>query len=99
LHEVTPSEQRAAIVSFDSLIGNAGGILGQTGLGYLSQAGSIASGYLVGGLATVIVAPVLLALRNRNERADRILGQAGKGSACAAQGIPAISGVDTITSD
>ncbi len=97
LHEVTPSEQRAAIVSFDSMIGNSGGILGQTGLGYLSQMSSIASGYVIGGLATIGVLPILLSLRSLGEPADRIVGVAGKQSACAAQGIPSISSVDTVT--
>ena len=98
LHELIPSEQRAAIVSFDSMIGNSGGILGQTGLGYLSQVSSIASGYVAGGMATVVVLPILIALRRLGEPADWIVGEAGKQSACAAQGIPSISGVDTVTS-
>ena len=97
LHEVIPSEQRAAIVSFDSMAGNSGGVLGQTGLGYLSQASSIAAGYVVGGLATTIALPILFALRRLREPADRIEGQAGKQSACAAQGIPSISSLDTVT--
>ena len=97
LHQLTPSEQRAAIVSFDSMIGNGGGILGQTGLGYISQVGSIASGYVIGGLVTVVVLPLLLALRRLGEPADRIVGEAGKQSACAAQGIPSISAVETVT--
>jgi MFS family permease len=98
LHALTPSEQRAAIVSFDSMVGNSGGILGQTGLGYLSQVSSIATGYVVGGLATVLVLPLQFALRRLNERADWIIGEAGKQSACAAQGIPSISSVDTVAS-
>ena len=98
LHALTPSEQRAAIVSFDAMIGNSGGILGQTGLGYLSQMTSIATGYVAGGLASVIVLPLLLRLRILSEPADQIVGKAGKQSACAAQGIPAISNVDTIAS-
>jgi MFS family permease len=97
LHEVAPSEQRAAIVSFDSMFANSGGILGQAGLGYLSQARSIAFGYVVGGLATVLVLPLLLGLRRLHEHADRIIGETGRQSACAAQGIPSISSVDTVT--
>jgi MFS family permease len=98
LHELAPSEQRAAIVSFDSMIGNSGGILGQAGLGYLSQVSSIPLGYVSGGLATGIVLPILAALRRLDEPADRIAGRAGKQSPCAAQGIPSISNVDTVTS-
>lgn len=98
LHKLAPSEQRAAIVSFDSMIGNSGGILGQTGLGYLSEKTSIATGYVVGGVATLLVLPILFALRRLDEPADRIVGEAGKQSACAAQGIPSISSVETVAS-
>jgi MFS family permease len=96
LHSLIPSEQRAAIISFDSLIGNSGGILSQTGLGYLSQVTSIAMGYVAGGLATALAVPLLVALRRLNEPADQIVGEAGRQSACAAQGIPSISNVETV---
>lgn len=98
LHQLVPSEQRAAIVSFDSMVGNGGGILGQTGLGYLSQVTSIATGYVIGGAATGLVLPLLLALRRLGRTADSIGGQAEAGaeSPCAGQGIPAISSVDTV---
>lgn len=99
LHQETPSEQRAAILSFDSMIGNSGGILGQAGLGYLSQVSSIATGYVTGGLATIAAVPLLFGLRRLNRPADQIKGEAGKDSACAAQGIPPISSVDTSTPD
>jgi MFS family permease len=98
LHQNIPSEQRAAIVSFDSMVGNSGGILGQVGLGYISQVTSIAAGYVIGGLATAGVAPILLALRRLGEPADLIVGRAGKLSPCAAQGIPSTSSVETTTS-
>ena len=52
LHELTPSKQRATVISFDALVASAGSVGGQTGLGYLSQVRSIADGYVVGGLVT-----------------------------------------------
>jgi MFS family permease len=55
LHQVTPSEQRAAIVSLDSMAGGAGGVLAQTSLGYLSQVSSIPSGYVVGGVLRLMI--------------------------------------------
>ncbi len=95
LHQSIPSEQRATIVSFDSMVGSAGGVLGQSGLGYLSRARSIADGYVVGGLATLLALPVLAILRGLGDPADGFAGaKAGKRGACAAQGIPAISQVD-----
>jgi MFS family permease len=97
LHKLIPSEQRAAITSFDSMIANAGGSLGQTGLGYVSQMSSIAGGYVLGGLTLAAALPVLVALRRLGQSADWLLGEAGKPGACAAQGIPAISSVDTVS--
>jgi MFS family permease len=97
IHQVIPSEQRAAIVSLDSMAGGAGGVLAQTSLGYLSQVSSIASGYVVGGLVQLLMIPLLFRLRGLGEPADLIIGRAGKENACAAQGIPAISGLDSTT--
>lgn len=95
LHQLIPSEQRATVVSFDSMMGSAGGILGQTGLGYFSQARSIGGGYVIGGLATLLALPVLGALRQLGGRADTIVGMAGRPGACAAQGLPSVAAVDT----
>ncbi len=95
LHQAIPSAQRATVISFDSMMGNAGGILGQTGLGTLSRARSIADGYVVGGFATVMALPVLAILRRLGDRADGFAGRkAGILGTCGAQGIPAISQVD-----
>ncbi len=95
LHQAIPSRQRATVISFDSMMGNAGGILGQTGLGTLSRARSIADGYVVGGFAMVLALPVLAILRRLGDRADGFAGRkAGILGACGAQGIPAISQVD-----
>jgi MFS family permease len=97
IHEVVPSGQRASVISFDSMIGNTGGVLGQSGLGYLSRARSIAEGYVAGGLATVLVFPLVVILRSLGERPDIIVGKrAGRRGPCAAQGLPQIAQVDTI---
>jgi MFS family permease len=95
LHQLVSSEQRATVVSFDSLVGSGGSVLGQTALGRLAQTQSIAAGYVVGGLTSVLVWPVVVLLRRRNDEADVIVGTAGVQGACAAQGIPSVSGVDT----
>ena len=94
IHEVIPSDQRATIISLDSMVVSGGSILGQSGLGYLSQVGSIASGYVWGGLSTVTALPFIWMLRRMGEPADNIAGKAGKESACAAQGLPEVSGVN-----
>lgn len=96
LHEVVPSSERATVVSFASLVGSAGGIGGQLGLGYISRAQSVATGYVTGGLTMLLALPPLLLLRGMGERADVIVGRrAGKRAPCAAQGLPQVSSVDT----
>jgi len=95
MHQVIPSEQRASVISFYSMVGSSGGTLGQSGLGYLSRTRSIAEGYVAGGLFTLAALPVLVLLRKMNERADVIVGRkAGIRGHCAAQGVPEISQVD-----
>ncbi|RME72536.1 MAG: MFS transporter [Chloroflexi bacterium] len=94
IHQNVPSEQRASVISFDSLVSSGGSMFGQIGLGRLAQTQSIAAGYVVGGFTSLLVLPVIFILRRLNEPADIIVGRAGKQGACAAQGLPAISAVD-----
>jgi MFS family permease len=95
LHEVIPSEQRATVISFDSLVGSAGGVGGQLGLGHIGRAESVAAGYITGGTALFAILPALAVLRSLRERADIIIGRkAGRGAPCAAQGLPEVSAVD-----
>jgi len=72
IHQVIPSAQRATVISFESLVGSSGSVFGQIGLGRLSQVYSIAAGYVVGGLITVAVLPVVFKLRHLDEPADFI---------------------------
>jgi MFS family permease len=95
LHQVIPSEQRATVISFDSLVANGGGVLGQIGLGYVAQTRSIALGYVVGGLAALLALPVIILLRRLGEQTDIIIGTAGSKGGCAGQGLPEVSYVDT----
>jgi MFS family permease len=98
IHEMVPSGQRASVISFDSMIGNLGGVFGQAGLGYLSRARSIEEGYVAGGVATVFVLPILILLRSLGERTDFIVGKRAGGRApCAAQGLPQVSQIDATT--
>ena len=100
MHHVVPSTQRASVVSFDSMWGSAGGVVGQSGLGYLSRAQSIPSAYVVGGLLTVVALPLLMRLRALGEQADIMVGErAGTKAACAAQGLPEVSGVYAAATD
>ena len=49
LNGMIPSQQRATILSFDSLINNAGGIVAQPALGRVADVYSYRTSYLLGG--------------------------------------------------
>jgi MFS family permease len=70
MHQSIPSSERATIISLDSMVGSTGGIVGQTGLGWLSQSGGFGLGYLIGGLFTGLMLPLTLRLRSRHEAID-----------------------------
>ncbi len=95
LHQVIPSSERATVVSFDSMIGSGGSVLGQVGLGRLSDRQGLAAGYVTAGVVTAAALPILVALRRLAEPADAIVGASPK-AACAAQGLPEISALDTV---
>jgi MFS family permease len=97
-HHVLSADQRATVLSFDSMVSNAGGIAGQWGLGALGEARSIGSAFVVGGVATFAALPLLGRVRRLGGSADRFSGtSAGIESPCAAQGIPVVSTLATPT--
>ncbi len=96
LHQVVPTEQRATVVSFDSMVSNAGGVGGQLGLGALGEARSVGTAFVAGGLLTGVALPLLARLRRLGGPADVIVGdRGGVEGPCAGTGIPAVSSVET----
>jgi MFS family permease len=76
VHTVTASEHRATVLSFDSMIASSGGTVGQFGLGLLADARSLAFGYVVGGLGTLLALPLLGIVRRVGGPGDRFAGGA-----------------------
>ena len=68
MHQLIPKEQRATVISFDSLIGNGGGIIGQPSLGFISKTFSIGIGYITGSFMMLFALPFILKIRNQNDR-------------------------------
>jgi MFS family permease len=92
IHQLVPTERRATVISFDSMVSGAGGFGGQIGLGALGEARSVGGAFVVGGLATSLALPVLAAARRLGSPADRIPGRrAGVEFSCAAAGVPAVA--------
>ncbi len=96
LNQLIPSEERATVLSVDSMSGSVGGVVGQVGLGGIAGVASIGVGFVTGALVSLIALLPLGVLRRHDDTADLIVGTAGGPSAaCAAQGIPEIATVDT----
>lgn len=96
LHGRVAAAHRAAVLSFDSMFGNGGAVVGQAGLGWISRTRSIEDGYVWGGLFTLLALPIYWGIRNFGGSADVIIGnRASLTAPCAAQGIPEVAGLDT----
>jgi hypothetical protein len=89
LHAVIPTEQRATVLSLNSLAASAGSMGGQGGLGWLAASRSLGTGYVAGGIAAVFALPWILAMRRLGGDADRIKGTASRFAACESLAIPA----------
>ncbi len=94
IHHIIPTEQRASVLSVDSMISSAGGIGIQSSLGQVALNNSISTGYVIGGALTVVCLPLAWALRRTGGEADIIIGDAGHMGGQAAQGLPAVTTVD-----
>jgi MFS family permease len=95
VHEMVPSEQRATVVSFDSMISGAGGVVGQIGLGAVADRRGYSAGYIIGGAATLLAIPLVLLVRRRADNADYFAGtRPGAQGSCVPQGMPALSSVE-----
>lgn len=90
LHHVVPSDKRATVVSFDSMVAGGGSVVGQAGLGALSGRRGFSAGYIIGGAVTLTALPLLLLVRRRRDAADYYAGTEVEHS-CATPAIPAIS--------
>jgi MFS family permease len=95
LHQIIPTEQRATVISFDSMVSGGGGVVGQVGLGALGESRSVGSAFVVGGLATVAALPFIGAARRLGGPADEIVAaHAGAECASAGKGLPAVAQVE-----
>jgi MFS family permease len=74
LNGMIPSQQRATVLSFDSLMGSAGGVAIQPALGKSADVYSYANSYLIGGAIQVVAIPFLALSRRENAPSDVMVG-------------------------
>ena len=65
-----PSEQRATVLSFDALLGSAGGVVVQPALGRVADVWGYSTSYLVGAGIEAMAIPFLVLARRENAISD-----------------------------
>ena len=70
LNDMIPSKQRATVLSFDSLMGNTGGVIIQPVLGRTADISGYAASFLLGSLIQLVAVPFIVASRGQNTTAD-----------------------------
>ena len=70
LNGLIPSQQRATILSFDSMMGSGGGVVIQPVLGRSADVWGYPGSYLLGGAFTALALPFVLLSRRQNAPAD-----------------------------
>jgi MFS family permease len=70
LNDMIPSRQRATVLSFDSLMGNTGGIVIQPVLGKVADVYSYSTSLVVGAFIQLAAAPFVLKSRREGSPAD-----------------------------
>lgn len=70
LNDMIPSQQRATVLSFDSLMGSSGGVVVQPALGKAADAYSYSTSFVVGGLVQLLAVPFLVGSRRKRAPAD-----------------------------
>jgi len=74
LNGMIPSQQRATVLSFDSLMGSTGGVAIQPVLGRSADVWSYATSYVIGAAFQMLAVPFLWLSRRENDPSDVMVG-------------------------
>ncbi|MET0741004.1 MAG: MFS transporter [Candidatus Nanopelagicales bacterium] len=72
LNGLIPSQQRATILSFDSLMSSSGGVVAQPILGRAADVWSYPASYVLAGVINAFALPFIVLSRRANARADYV---------------------------
>jgi MFS family permease len=75
LNGMIPSQQRATVLSFDSLMGNTGGVVIQPVLGKSADVYSYSTSYVIGAAIEILAVPLLFLSRREKSPSDVMVGQ------------------------
>jgi MFS family permease len=76
LNGLIPSEQRATVLSFDSLMGSAGGVIAQPALGRVADVSGYGAAYIASAGIQALALPFILLARRENAVSDPIVHDA-----------------------
>jgi MFS family permease len=85
INGLIPTSQRATVLSFDSLMGSAGGVVAQPALGRVADLFGYSRAYVVSGLLQLTAAPFLLLARRENATSDVIEASESRGHGATSQ--------------
>jgi MFS family permease len=83
LNGLIPSQQRATILSFDSMIGSSGGVVAQPVLGRAADVWGYGGSYVLGAGISAFALPFIFLARKENVAADTAVGALATESAVA----------------
>jgi MFS family permease len=72
INGLIPSEQRATVLSFDALLGSAGGVVAQPALGRTADVYGYPASYVVSGIVQALAIPFAFLARRENASSDPI---------------------------
>jgi MFS family permease len=72
INGMIPSEQRATVLSFDSLMGSTGGVVAQPALGRVADVGGYGPAYVVSAGISALALPFILLARREHADSDPI---------------------------
>jgi MFS family permease len=72
INGVIPSEQRATVLSFDNLMGSAGGVVAQPALGRVADVYGYGPSYVVSAVIQAVSLPFVILARRENAASDPI---------------------------
>ena len=75
INDLIPSKQRATVLSFDSLMGNVGGVAIQPALGRTADLSGYSFSLVLSGAITAVALPFLFLSRRQNAAADVSTGE------------------------
>ena len=72
LNGIIPSQQRATVLSFDNLMGSAGGVIAQPALGRVADVNGYGASYLVAAAISALSVPLIFLARRERAVSDPI---------------------------